>query len=54
MSTVSFSEAALVLGMKSRSTLYRLKDSELSRYLRPLPALVVPSSWNWRPMVCPP
>ena len=35
MSTVSFSEAALVLGMKSRSTLYRLKDSELSRYLRP-------------------
>lgn len=32
---VSFSEAAKVLGMKSRSTLYRLKDSELARYVRP-------------------
>ena len=32
---VTFSEAAKVLGFKSRSTLYRLKDAELSRYLRP-------------------
>jgi hypothetical protein len=32
---VTFSEAAKVLGMKSRSTLYRLKDSELARYVRP-------------------
>jgi hypothetical protein len=35
MPVVSFSEAAKVLGFKSRSTLYRLKDSELSRYIRP-------------------
>jgi hypothetical protein len=32
---VTFSEAAKVLGFKSRSTLYRLKDSELARYVRP-------------------
>jgi len=32
---VSFSEAARLLGFKSRSTLYRLKDSELARYVRP-------------------
>jgi len=35
MPVVSFSEAAKVLGFKSRSTLYRLKDSELARYVRP-------------------
>jgi hypothetical protein len=35
MAVVSFSEAAKVLGMKSRSTLYRLRDSELARYVRP-------------------
>jgi hypothetical protein len=35
MPIVSFTQAALDLGMKSRSTLYRLKDSELSRYIRP-------------------
>lgn len=32
---VTFSQAAQLLGFKSRSTLYRLKDAELSRYLRP-------------------
>ena len=32
---VTFSEAAQLLGYKSRSTLYRLKDSELARYVRP-------------------
>ena len=32
---VTFTEAAKVLGFKSRSTLYRLKDSELGRYVRP-------------------
>ena len=35
MPVVSFSEAAKVLGFKSRSTLYRLKNSDLARYLRP-------------------
>jgi hypothetical protein len=35
MPVVSFSEAAKVLGFKSRSTLYRLKDSDLARYVRP-------------------
>ena len=35
MPVVSFSEAARLLGYRSRSTLYRLKDSELSRYIRP-------------------
>ena len=35
MAVVSFSEAAKVLGFKSRSTLYRLRDSELARYVRP-------------------
>ena len=35
MPVVSFTEAAKVLGFKSRSTLYRLKDSELARYVRP-------------------
>jgi len=35
MPVVSFSEDAKVLGFKSRSTLYRLKDSELARYVRP-------------------
>ena len=35
MPVVSFSEAAKVLGFKSRSTLYLLRDSELARYVRP-------------------
>jgi hypothetical protein len=35
MTVVSFTEAAKVLGFRSRSTLYRLKDSELARYVRP-------------------
>jgi len=35
MPVVSFSEAAKVLGFKSRSTLYRLRDSDLARYVRP-------------------
>ena len=35
MAVVSFAEAARALGFKSRSTLYRLRDSELARYVRP-------------------
>lgn len=36
MTTVTFSEAARALGFRSRSTLFRLKDSgDLSEYLRP-------------------
>ena len=35
MAVVSFTEAARLLGFKSRSTLYRLRDSELARYVRP-------------------
>lgn len=36
MAIVTFSEAATVLGFKSRSTLYRLRDQgDLASYLRP-------------------